>query len=52
MSFYFPVSIKIMASFSETCYDGKQNEGEQGVDCGGPCLACNGKLYLMLFITV
>ena len=20
-----------------TCFDGKQNEGEQGIDCGGPC---------------
>ncbi|MBU6142230.1 hypothetical protein KGO95_03930 [Patescibacteria group bacterium] len=24
-----------------TCYDGVQNQGEQGVDCGGPCaIAC------------
>jgi glycosidase len=23
-----------------TCEDGKQNQGEQGVDCGGPCPAC------------
>ena len=24
-----------------TCYDGIQNQGEQGVDCGGPCaIAC------------
>ncbi len=22
-----------------TCYDGMQNQGEQGVDCGGPCAA-------------
>ena len=20
-----------------TCFDGKQNQGEQGIDCGGPC---------------
>jgi len=20
-----------------TCYDGKQNQGEEGIDCGGPC---------------
>src|SRR5258708_7203484 len=20
-----------------SCYDGKQNQGEEGVDCGGPC---------------
>lgn len=23
-----------------TCSDGIQNQGEQGVDCGGPCTAC------------
>lgn len=24
----------------ETCTDGIQNQGETGVDCGGPCAAC------------
>jgi len=23
-----------------TCYDGEKNQGEQGVDCGGPCSLC------------
>lgn len=23
-----------------TCYDGKQNQGETGIDCGGPCSEC------------
>lgn len=23
-----------------TCTDGKQNQGEKGIDCGGPCNAC------------
>ncbi|MFT4310201.1 MAG: PGF-pre-PGF domain-containing protein [Candidatus Woesearchaeota archaeon] len=23
-----------------TCYDGIQNQGEQGIDCGGPCAPC------------
>jgi hypothetical protein len=23
-----------------TCFDKKQNQGEEGVDCGGPCIAC------------
>jgi len=23
-----------------TCSDGKQNQGEEGVDCGGPCADC------------
>lgn len=25
---------------SGTCTDGLQNQGETGVDCGGPCTAC------------
>ncbi len=25
---------------AETCNDGIQNQGETGVDCGGPCTAC------------
>ncbi|MFC1722817.1 hypothetical protein ACFL0V_01630 [Nanoarchaeota archaeon] len=24
----------------DTCWDGDQNQGEEGVDCGGPCPAC------------
>jgi beta-glucanase (GH16 family) len=27
---------------SATCSDGVQNQGETGVDCGGPCAACGG----------
>ncbi len=23
-----------------TCFDGVQNQGEEGIDCGGPCTAC------------
>jgi hypothetical protein len=23
-----------------TCFDGKKNQGENGIDCGGPCQAC------------
>jgi len=26
------------------CYDNIQNQGEQGVDCGGPCVPCPGKM--------
>lgn len=25
---------------TESCYDNIQNQGERGVDCGGPCTAC------------
>ena len=24
-----------------TCFDGIQNQGEEGVDCGGPCNSCD-----------
>jgi len=27
----------------ETCNDKKQNQGETGVDCGGPCAECGGQ---------
>jgi len=26
-----------------TCFDGIQNQGEEGIDCGGPCPPCPGK---------
>jgi hypothetical protein len=26
-----------------TCNDGVQNQGEEGIDCGGPCAACVGE---------
>ena len=29
-----------VAAPAETCTDGIQNQGETGVDCGGPCTAC------------
>ncbi|MGV8168615.1 MAG: Ig-like domain-containing protein [Candidatus Nanoarchaeia archaeon] len=27
-------------NYTPTCYDGIQNQGELGIDCGGPCAAC------------
>jgi len=27
-----------------TCFDGKQNQAEEGIDCGGPCQPCLGKI--------
>ncbi|MGV8162926.1 MAG: hypothetical protein ACP5N2_06365 [Candidatus Nanoarchaeia archaeon] len=27
-------------TYVPTCYDGVQNQGETGIDCGGPCAAC------------
>lgn len=29
----------------ETCQDGKLNQGEEKIDCGGPCIACQEKLF-------
>lgn len=29
----------------ESCYDGIRNQGESGVDCGGPCRDCKDDLY-------
>lgn len=31
----------IISSCEETCYDGKLNNGESALDCGGPCVACD-----------
>lgn len=28
----------------ETCYDKTQNQGESGIDCGGPCKSCSEQL--------
>lgn len=30
-----------VSSCEETCYDGKMNNGEENVDCGGPCVKCD-----------
>lgn len=30
----------IIKKISGTCYDGVKNQGEKGVDCGGPCPPC------------
>ncbi len=29
-----------------TCFDNKQNQGETGIDCGGPCASCEIKTLL------
>ena len=35
------IPIKVYEEASQpTCSDNIQNQGEQGIDCGGPCLAC------------
>ena len=32
-----PAPLGVPMPAAATCYDGLQNQGEQGVDCGGPC---------------
>jgi hypothetical protein len=32
--------LEVDAATSATCNDGIQNQGEAGIDCGGPCPAC------------
>jgi len=33
-------TVSISGAPSPTCSDGIQNQGESGIDCGGPCSAC------------
>lgn len=33
-------TVSIVASSGGTCNDGIQNQGETGIDCGGPCAPC------------
>jgi hypothetical protein len=33
----------IFFSSPPSCFDGAQNQGETGVDCGGPCISCDVK---------
>ncbi|MDQ3017295.1 MAG: GEVED domain-containing protein [Bacteroidota bacterium] len=32
--------VNIVASSGQSCTDGIQNQGETGIDCGGPCAPC------------
>lgn len=32
--------MKQLPDVPATCTDGRQNQGEQGIDCGGPCAVC------------
>lgn len=36
-----PIGLLIYKNLPEpTCFDNKQNQGEEGADCGGPCTPC------------
>jgi len=36
-----PCDNPLVVTPKATCFDGIQNQGEAGVDCGGPCQACS-----------
>jgi len=37
---------------SASCFDGIQNQGEENVDCGGPCMACPSKGGLLVPVVI
>jgi hypothetical protein len=41
---FFSIFLFIFLKFRKpaiaTCFDGKKNQGEEGIDCGGPCPPC------------
>lgn len=39
-------SIYLIGRTPASCADKKQNQGEQGVDCGGPCAVCKAEIDL------
>ena len=38
---WIPITIEAGTTNPETCDDGIQNQGETGIDCGGPCAPCS-----------
>jgi hypothetical protein len=34
------IFLKIRGPVAASCFDGKKNQGEEGIDCGGPCPPC------------
>jgi len=39
-SIFFLIYKKIRGPVIATCFDNKKNQGEEGIDCGGPCPPC------------
>lgn len=46
--FFFVIFIIYLLWFkpAPTCFDGRRNQGELGIDCGGPCPACEIKTLI------
>ena len=49
--FFIVFAVIIIAVFlfllslgNPTCFDGRRNQGEEGIDCGGPCELCVGEV--------
>ncbi len=38
------VLVYLIIATRPTCYDGKKNQAEKGIDCGGPCHPCEKKI--------
>ena len=34
------IFLTIRGPVAASCFDGKKNQGEEGIDCGGPCPPC------------
>lgn len=42
----------VVSEKPQTCFDGIQNQGEEGIDCGGPCKQCKIRAKpLLLFLS-
>ena len=39
-----------LSATKPTCFDNKQNQGEENVDCGGPCEACLGEIKNLIVV--
>ena len=35
--------VSLVYTPNPTCFDNSQNQGEEGIDCGGPCISCEVK---------
>ena len=46
--FVFYINNNISNRTGELCHDGVKNQGEEEIDCGGPCDPC-GKLETKVF---
>jgi hypothetical protein len=41
--FFYILFLIIRGPVAPSCFDKKQNQGEEGIDCGGPCYPCEAK---------